>query len=471
MNILFKYPTRSRPDKFFDTLDKYYAKISVNKHFSFLITIDEDDSSMNNKKVLDRLKKYKNLKCHIANCKNKIEAVNEGVFECVFDIVVVVSDDMIPQVDGYDEIIRNDMKRHFPNTDGCLWYNDGFQKDKVNTLQIMGSKWYRRYGYIYHPSYYSLFSDLEYQEVAKSKNKIVYINNIIIKHEHPNYGYGLYDMQYLKNNVDEKHDESVYNSRKALGFPVGIPKIAHFVWSEGTPLNYMRYLTYRSFKYLNPDWKIMFHLVKGCENNFKFADGEKLEFQTKDNLRDYLANVGEFTYHEVDGIAPNYASDLIRWKVLYEHGGYYFDLDQLFCKSFNDLLNYDIVWGGDKINYSGVLGMFTHCPIAKLMHESVKNVLEGGAERYCEAGNWLWSSFISSKQGKTLLSHYKPYQTPMAYFYPVERSEHMKEYYNGRKPDLRNAYALHWFGGHPDSQEFISKSESEINKILMIWQS
>jgi hypothetical protein len=46
----------------------------------------------------------------------------------------------------------------------------------------------------------------------------------------------------------------------------------------------------------------------------------------------------------------------------------------------------------------------------------------------------------------------------------------MKRYYDGAVPDLSESFALHWFGGHPDSQEFASRSNKEIDKILKSWK-
>jgi hypothetical protein len=48
---------------------------------------------------------------------------------------MLASDDMIPVVSGYDQIIRNDMYENFKNTDGVLWYNDGGQTI-ITTLSI-----------------------------------------------------------------------------------------------------------------------------------------------------------------------------------------------------------------------------------------------------------------------------------------------------------------------------------------------
>ena len=58
---------------------------------------------------------------------------------------------MVPLVNGYDTVIKEKMTLHYADTDGVLWFNDGHQEKKLNTLCILGKKYYDRFGYIYHP--------------------------------------------------------------------------------------------------------------------------------------------------------------------------------------------------------------------------------------------------------------------------------------------------------------------------------
>lgn len=465
--ILFKYPIRDRESRFFSTLETYYRLMSDKKNFSFLVTIDRDDPVMNNPEIFTRLKNYRNLKFEVAGCTNKIQAVNYGIGDEKWDIVVIVSDDMIPQLEGYDDIIRQRMSEKFSDTDGCLWFNDGFQADHINTLQIAGRKWYDRWGFVYHEDYVSQRSDVEYQNLAKRFNRICYFPETIIRHEHADFGIVPYDRLLLHNYTFIRRDDEKYQEREKLGFPVKIPKIAHFIWSKGVSLSYLRYLTYKTFKDLHPDWSVRFHLVTGCGMKKTWRGKEELEFITQKG-KDYLLKISksEIIIEKVDGILPNLASDLIRWQALYKAGGFYFDLDQIFLKSFNPLTDYDIVWGGTRINYSGVVGMFRRCPVAEEMYERTKAKIESGIKDYCEAGNWLWSDYVD---GENDLKYYKTLRTPMRFFYPVEESSEMKYYYDGGRPNMKDSYALHWFGGHPDSQEFNRLPENEIDKILKQW--
>jgi len=187
MKLLIKFPTRNRPKKFFDSFQKYLDLLDDKENTHFLISIDDDDKTMNNDKVLDRIEGIcENVDIFIGFSKTKIEAINADMndFEDDWDIVLLASDDMMPKMQGYDTKIRDNMKKYYPDTDGVLWFFDGNRRD-LNTLCILGKKYYDRFGYIYHPGYKSFYSDDEFTRVASRFKRQTFIDEVIIKHEHP----------------------------------------------------------------------------------------------------------------------------------------------------------------------------------------------------------------------------------------------------------------------------------------------
>lgn len=219
MKILYKYPTRQRPDKLNYCLDTYNSLMSGGA-YEFLLSIDNDDSSMHEPMIKEYLAKKSNLKVFSGNNKTKIEAINADIENVSnWDILVLVSDDMIPQVRHFDDIIRQDMTRLYPDTDGILWYFDGRRRD-LNTLCILGRKYYDRFGYIYHPSYKSFWCDNEFTEVGNTLKKQTFIDNVIIRHMHPvNDKTVQWDALYEKNNAPLIADHQNFIKRRALGFP------------------------------------------------------------------------------------------------------------------------------------------------------------------------------------------------------------------------------------------------------------
>jgi len=227
--ILCKFPTRQRPDIFLKVLNEYHsACIHLHDTF-FLITCDNDDATMTDEVIAraEAISPIGNIKVCRGDSKTKIEAVNADFDDIPFyfqdwDIVLVISDDMEVKLLAWDEMIRCKMREHFPDTDGNLWFFDGYQK-RISTLSCIGRKYYNRFNYIYHPQYKSLWCDNEYSEVATMLGKMQFFDTIIASHEHHCWGGGRNnDPLYMKNEAYWHEDEKTYNERKAInfGFPI-----------------------------------------------------------------------------------------------------------------------------------------------------------------------------------------------------------------------------------------------------------
>jgi hypothetical protein len=183
------------------------------------VSIDEDDTSMNTTEVISELKSYSNTQVIVGISENKIHAVNRDM-DIVddWDIVLLASDDMIPQVKGFDKVVNTLMSSNYPDTDGVLFFNDGFKGKELNTLCILGKKYYKRFNYIYHPGYKSTWSDNEFMMVAEKLNKQTYFPMVIIKHEHPDWGYGKHDVIHKMNHVNLIHDKTLFLERSKNNF-------------------------------------------------------------------------------------------------------------------------------------------------------------------------------------------------------------------------------------------------------------
>lgn len=222
MKLLIKFPTRERTKKFFSVLDKYITLANNIKEIGFLISLDEDDQTMNNDLVKKRFKTYQDkgikLVYFYGNNKSKVQAINADVEKVAgWNVLILASDDMIPVVKGYDDIIRKDMNDHFRDSDGVLWYNDGGQNN-INTLCILGKKYYDRFNYIYHPDYTSLWCDNEFTEVSQLLKRVYKTDKIIIEHQHPVYKKTTYDQLYAKNESFYSIDQKIFEERKSKTF-------------------------------------------------------------------------------------------------------------------------------------------------------------------------------------------------------------------------------------------------------------
>lgn len=186
MKLIFKFPTRGRLPVFKKTLDLYYSQLSSKHEYQFVITLDNDDPIMNSPEARAYLDSKPHLKYYYGNSKTKIEAVNADIEKATeWDILICLSDDMLPKYQDFDDIIAKDMQKHYPNNDGCLFYNDGVHgRDRLWTLSIISKGYWDQYEkYIYCPQFVSVFCDNFAQYLATKRNKLKYIAKTIIAHE------------------------------------------------------------------------------------------------------------------------------------------------------------------------------------------------------------------------------------------------------------------------------------------------
>lgn len=230
MIVLVKLPSRGRPQKLLEVLRLYINKATDPSKMFFMITLDSDDPTAHSPLIDSLIALHPNVRVHVGISGTKIKAVNRDMDVApFFDILLLASDDMIPIVDGYDEIIRSNMHKYYPSTDGVLWFNDGFQGNGLNTLPIMGRKYYQRFGYIYNPIYQTLWCDKEFTDVSIFLRRQTYFPEVIIEHRHFVNGKALIDETYLKNSAGEDVDTEIYKNRlktnHGIGLGLVLPKI------------------------------------------------------------------------------------------------------------------------------------------------------------------------------------------------------------------------------------------------------
>ena len=306
MKILLKCPTRSRPRKVLETLGTYIRMASQPSLLGVAVSCDDNDPTMANTSELDSLlSRCAWHKVFRGPNRSKIEACNANMNEIDWDwdIVVLVSDDMIPKIRGYDDILRNHMLASFPNRDGILWCNDGYQEDRLNTLCIFGRRFYEEQGYIYAPEYKSLFCDTELTDHCRTiyKDRCLYIPYCIIRHEHPGTGYaGAMDKLYQHNQTFWNEDMYTYIRRKSYTYDwsVLIPTIPGREASLQALLQSIREKVARLAPSLRVEYCIKF-------DNKELSIGMKREHLLQEARGKYMAFIDDD-----DNITDAYIEDL-----------------------------------------------------------------------------------------------------------------------------------------------------------------
>ena len=186
--LVIKFPTRNRPEKFKLAFNRYLTFLSGRHDVQFIITMDEDDPTMNNNEIIEWLStraKNANIKWFYGTCKTKIEACNANLDGIDGDVLLLASDDMIPQQMGYDDIIFNVFAQSYSDFDGAVKFWDGLRakEDALMTLTVMGFPLYKKFGYIYNPEYKSLYCDNEQSQVCIRLKKLSRSDTCIIQHQ------------------------------------------------------------------------------------------------------------------------------------------------------------------------------------------------------------------------------------------------------------------------------------------------
>lgn len=233
--ILMKVTSRDRPDQLLETVRQYISLANNVKGMVWLFSFDED-CECSTLAFMGKLKSvfpenYQRVLIVIGSSKSKIHAINRDIkymydnFKHCFygrdivnewDILLNISDDQRPILEGYDDIIRRTMP---DDLDASLWFSDG--QPRINTQEIIGRAYYERFGYIYNPEYKSLFCDNEATEVAAILGKQIKSNQQIVKHYHPAWGGSeafKEDALYERNNNFWNEDQATFERRKKLNF-------------------------------------------------------------------------------------------------------------------------------------------------------------------------------------------------------------------------------------------------------------
>jgi hypothetical protein len=179
-----------------------------------ILSVDTDDTVTMQSDELKPIHRDKRVIVCVSTSNNKINAINRDVPSRGWDILVNLSDDQIFTKRGFDEVISQCGKDEF------LHLPDGHVNELLPTMSVMGYDYYKRFGYIYHPDYVSLWCDNEAMDVAKQLGCYKYLNELVFEHLHPAWGKAPIDAQLEHTQSFYRRDERVYIKRKSLGFPI-----------------------------------------------------------------------------------------------------------------------------------------------------------------------------------------------------------------------------------------------------------
>lgn len=242
------------------------------------------------------------------------------------------------------------------------------------------------------------------------------------------------------------------------------------LWWSGAKLSYLRYLTFKSLRYFHPHSRIQLYTCK--QFGSKGGMG-KQEFEDPNSIKtDYTYKLGELGVEIVKTnsfakYSPNHQSDMFRWQFLKDNGGFYLDTDQIILKSFESLpLKKDFIYSSYKVKSIylpngyfapvGVLGASTKSKIVSSVLSQLSKYYNAGD--YNSIGPWMFEDMekkLDMKEG---------FNAPSSYFYPIPIGDQLVNLYNGSMKLSKGSFAIHWFGGVNESQDFNKKYTEEFAK-------
>jgi len=216
MSLLIKYATRGRAEWFMRAITNILSTMQTEEYI-ILVTADLDDPTMNNPFIQEFCSAHNQVVINYGTSSSKIDAINRDMHLAVeldWDIVVNMSDDMFFKVRGWDNVIRQRVKDTWGDSrDWFAHFNDGYTKDLLPTMSIMGRGYYERDGYIYHPDYRSFSCDAEAMYVAMMRGRHRYFPELLFLHQHPSNSPVGNDETYRTNSLHTPHDTRVYFER------------------------------------------------------------------------------------------------------------------------------------------------------------------------------------------------------------------------------------------------------------------
>jgi glycosyltransferase involved in cell wall biosynthesis len=255
-----------------------------------------------------------------------------------------------------------------------------------------------------------------------------------------------------------------------------IPKIAHFYWGNKT-LPFLRYMTVMSFCKLNPDWNVRFYYTTNNSSKKSWKSKEhSYAIDSKNDCYDLLKKlpieiikIDDSKYKDYPEV---FKSDLLRWSLLSNEGGFWSDMDVLYKKpmtecNFNDIKNKNVdtlVQLNKSVESFHTIGFLGSCE----NNEFYKYLKIKALKKPIDFNNYQSLGVILLNYDyKTMDSIIKKFPKlnfinidfDLLYsFYPHVRMEEMFKV-NGKDFRTKNSIGIHWYAGAECSGKF----QNEIN--------
>jgi len=116
-------------------------------------------------------------------------------------VLIQLSDDWEPPM-GWDQIILDRIGD--TSKSAILQVSDGHRMDHLMCMAILTRARYIEQGYLFHPDFFSMYSDDWFSECARRDSVVIDARDVVFEHLHPAFGKGEMDATYARSN-DSTH--------------------------------------------------------------------------------------------------------------------------------------------------------------------------------------------------------------------------------------------------------------------------
>lgn len=262
---------------------------------------------------------------------------------------------------------------------------------------------------------------------------------------------------------------------------MSIPKKVFFFWGNDT-LSWMRFLTLRSFRILNPDWEMTLYTAKCTGNKKTWSEKAAQDFFAYEGknyfykVRDLNIEVRDWKMTGLQVEGASHLSNFLKWHKLNAHGGIYSDMDILWVRPFDALYRqmqdfdaaicstqfFSIGLLGSSINnvmfedfYNNARKNYTPKRYQCVGVENIYNLLY--QEKAFGAKNDVNWNFLTQRHiFQDLCDRYpdqKIFNIPFTAVYPFWSAD-VHKIFEAKYRLPKGVVGLHWYAGHPVSQRW-----------------
>jgi hypothetical protein len=95
-----------------------------------------------------------------------------------------------------------------------LAVSDGHRTDNLLCMAILTRARYKQQGYLFHPEFFSMFSDNHFTDRAYADGVVIEAKDIVIEHMHPAFGLAEMDETYARSNAPANYEAGLATYEK-----------------------------------------------------------------------------------------------------------------------------------------------------------------------------------------------------------------------------------------------------------------